>query len=244
MVEHKIAHYYQPTNNSCSQASLAMLFSYFGKTMVPDAIMAGVPVDKNEQGETWGTINQNLAAWCISQGFTATLYTADFQIIDLSWAGLPKDQLLARMEAAKGSRSIPALGKAWSERYMQAYIDFVNAGGELRIQPYMTSALLDEHLPESPLLICVCFNVLHGTGRSRSTGLRQSEPDDVNGHLSNHSVLIYGKDDEGNYLIADPWKEPGFHAVQPERLLVAMTAAQMECDNLFFQLRPSTAQNH
>ncbi len=141
------------------------------------------------------------------------------------------------MKLAKAEREVPALGKEWSAIYTQSYIDFVEAGGELHIHPYMTTALLDSLLPDSPLLLCVSYNVLYGTGRSKNVALRKSEPDDLKGKLTNHSIVIYGKDNDGNYLIADPYKEPGLHTVEPERLLACMAAAQMECDNLFFQLK-------
>ncbi|QQR51656.1 hypothetical protein IPF89_02425 [Candidatus Saccharibacteria bacterium] len=237
MIEHKVTHYYQPTNHSCSQSALAILLSFFGKSLTPEEIVAKIPVNKNDKGEDWGTINQQLATWCLSQGFEVEMHTADFEIIDLSWAKLTKEKLLERMELAKNLRDVPALGKEWSKIYTQSYIDFLEAGGQLHIRPYMTTELLDSLLPDSPLLLCVCYNVLYGSGRSKDVGLRKSETDDLNGKLTNHSIVIYGKDKDGNYLIADPYKEPGLHTIEPERMLAAMTAAQMECDNLLFQLK-------
>lgn len=237
MIEHQLTHYWQPTNTSCSQASLAMIFSYFGKVMTPEEILASVPVTKNDKGEDWGTNNQDLARWCLSQGFTVHLYTADFQVIDLSWVGLSKEKLLERMEATKGHRDVPALGRVWSERYMQSYINFVKAGGELEVVPYMSSELLDRLLANGPFMAAVCFNVLHTYGRVKNTGLREIELNDVAGGLGNHSVVVYGKDEKGNYLIADPWQKPGFHAVEPERLLAAMAASEIEADNMIIQLQ-------
>jgi hypothetical protein len=214
-----------------------MVFSYFGQTISPEAIIDQIPVNKNGQGEDWGTLNQELATWCIAQGYNVRICTADFQIIDLAWIGLTKDARLARMEVAKTHRDIPVLGMALSQRYMQSYINFVKAGGNLQILPYMSTKLLDSLLADGPFIASACFNVLYATGRTKSTGLRETELDDVGGRLANHSIVIRGKDDAGNYLFADPWQIPGFHAVEPERLLAAMGASQMECDNMLFQLR-------
>jgi hypothetical protein len=236
-IEHTVKHYYQPTNHTCSQSALAILLSFFGKSLTPEEIAAKIPVNKNDKGEDWGSINQQLATWCLSQGFEVDIYTADFEIIDLSWIKLTKETLLERMELAKDHREVPSLGKEWSKIYTQSYIDFLNAGGELHLEPYMTTKLIDDLLPASPLLLCVCYNVLYTSGRSKDIGLRKAETDDLNGKLTNHSIVIYGKDGDGNYLIADPYKEPGLHTIEPERLLAAMTAAQMECDNLLFQLK-------
>ncbi|MFZ1471135.1 MAG: C39 family peptidase [Paracoccaceae bacterium] len=236
-IEHTVKHYYQPTNHTCSQSALAILLSFFGKSLTAEEIAAKIPVNKNDKGEDWGTINQQLATWCLSQGFEVDMYTADFEIIDLSWIKLTRDKLLERMELTKDHREVPALGKEWSKIYTQSYIDFMKTGGELHLMPYMTTKLIDDLLPASPLLLCVCYNVLYTSGRSKDIDLRKAETDDLNGKLTNHSIVIYGKDSDGSYLIADPYKEPGLHAIEPERLLAAMTAAQMECDNLLFQLK-------
>lgn len=237
MIKHNITHYYQPTNNSCSQSALAILLSFFGQNYAPEDIMAKIPVNKNDKGEDIGTINQHLATWCLSQGYEVEMHTADFEIIDLSWIGLETEKLLERMELAKETREIPALGKTWSKIYMQSYIDFVKAGGKLHILPYMTTELLNGLIADRPLLLCVNYNVLYGIGRSNNTGLRKAEVDDVNGKLTNHSIVIYGLDDDGNYLVADPYKEPGLKIIEPERMIAGMSASQVECDNLFFQLR-------
>lgn len=236
MIEHQITHYYQPTNNSCSQASLAMLFSFFGKDMTPEAIMEQLPVNKNAKGEDWGTLNQELATWCLRQGFTVDLYTADFQIIDQSWRELPEGRLLERMHAAEGHRHIVTLGDEVSERYLKAYEAFVEAGGRLHIEAYMSTKRIDELLPASPLVAAVTLHALHGIGHTKNTGLREFVIDDIDGHMGTHSVVIYGKNAAGQYLVADPWVKPGRFAIEPERLLAAMGAAQIECDNMFFQL--------
>lgn len=213
-----------------------MLLSFYGMSLTPEDVSKSIPVNLNENGEEIGTINQHLATWCISQGFVVDIYSADFQILDLAWANLSQAELLQRMEAAKGHRNVPALGKEWSECYLQSYIDFVKAGGHLYIQPYMTTALIDKLLESGPTLPAVCYGVLHNVGRSKEAGLRAFSLDDIHGNMVTHSIVVYGKNDAGNYLIADPWEEPGTHEVEPERLLASMTAAQIECDNLIIKL--------
>ncbi len=240
VIEYKVKHYYQPTNHSCAQTALAILFSYYDKTLTPEDIINNIPVNKNDKGEDWGSINQNLATWCISQGFDTEMHSADFQIIDLGWRDLPKDKLLERMEATKTNRNVPGLGKQWSKTYMQSYIDFISAGGQLHIHPFMTTQLIDIELSKGPLLVAICFAVMYGNGRGKEVGLRKMEPDDAYGKLTNHSIVVYGRDTDGSYLVADPWQEPGQHHIEPERLLCSMTAAQIECDNLFFRITPKS----
>lgn len=231
-----VKHCYQSTNNNCSQAALSILLSYYERSIAAEEIMRQIPVNKDEKGEDWGTINQQLATWCIGQGFAVELYTFDCQAIDLSWASLDRNQLLARIAAAKQVRDVPSLGKHWSEIYLQSYGDFVEAGGTLFIQPHVTTALLYELLKKGPLLVCVCFNTLHNQGRLKYPAIRKSVPDDMNGKIGTHSIVMYGVTQNGEFQIADPWEKPGTHIVEPERMLCAISAAQIECDNLLFQL--------
>ena len=58
-------------------------------------------------------------------------------------------------------------------------------------------------------------------------------PDDINGTISTHSIVIYGNDEEGNFLVADPWD--GLEVTDPETMLCAITAAEIECDSQCFQ---------
>lgn len=241
MINYPLKHHYQPTNNSCGQASLAMLLSYYDKQLTPEAIMDIIPVRKNAKGEDWGTLNQDLAIWCLSQGFDVVMHSADFQILDTSWAGLPHDELLQRLISVKGHRDVPSLGKEFSELYTESYIDFLNAGGELYVHQYLSEKLLDDFLAEGPMIVCVCVNVFYGEGRTKdleTPALRKSQTDDINGGLYGHAVVVHGKNNDGDYMIADPWKEPGFYTVNADKLIGAMYAAQIDTDTSMFGLKP------
>ena len=235
-VEHKINHQYQPTNTTCSPTALSMLLSFYGKNFTVTEVLDKVPQVHNEEGEPFGTINQQMATWCMSLGFDVSLYTFDCQVIDQSWATLPNEKLLERLEARKSGWAVPSLGDAWTKAYAQSYIDFVKAGGELTIQPAITSKLLYNLLEDAPVLVCASYSTLYGAGRTENFDEFRSASDDVNGRTWNHSVVIYGNDENGNFLIADPFKKPGLHVVEPERMIAAISTAQIECDNLIFQL--------
>lgn len=125
----------------------------------------------------------------------------------------------------------------WTKQYTQAYIDFVLEGGVLRIQPSVTTSLLYELLKTGPFLPCVSYSTLYGASRSRNIDDLKSVDDDIDGRAMNHSIVVYGNDNEGNFLIADPWKKPGLHIIEPERMIAAISTAQIECDNLLFKIR-------
>jgi hypothetical protein len=238
-IKHDIKHYYRTDLFGCGQTSAATLLSHYGKDVTPQQVIDAIPTLKNEAGEDWGTLAQQRAIWCIGQGFKVDFYTADFQLLDLSWAKFSRDELLERMRAVKPLRNVASLGPEFSQMAMQINIDLVEAGGEIHIIQYVTTKLIDELLEKGPICAGVSYAVLHGEGRVRDTGPREVTPDDINGHTSNHSIIIYGRDEQGKYLIADSLKEPGHFALESEHLLCAMTAAQVECENAMFVVTPA-----
>ncbi|MBL8159148.1 C39 family peptidase [Candidatus Saccharibacteria bacterium] len=209
----------QTTERNCSQTALAMLMSYYGHPMSVEDVMRTVPQGRDEQGNPYGSnLVQELAAWCLSAGFGVRMHTFDCQIIDLAWEGLPATELINRLEAARGVRISAAQGPHISNQYIDAYLNFLKRGGNLRIEPFPRARLLYELLQKAPVVVAVCFNTLHNAGGSETT----------------HTVLVYGYDPQGNFLVADPYE--GRIVVDPERLVCAISAAQIECDNVLFQI--------
>jgi len=217
-----------------------MLLGYYGKNFSVDEVSAKVPQVKNEKGENFGTINTQMATWCSTLGFDVVLYTADVQVIDQSWSKLSSSAVIERLEARKSGLKVPSLGELWNTAYCQAYIEFIQSGGELHIVNAITSNLLSEMLKKGPVLPCLSFDTLYGKGKTSNNGEKETKLDDVNGKAWNHSVVIYGNDEEGNFLVADPWEKPGRHVIEPDVMIAAIGTAQLECDNQVFQLTKST----
>lgn len=204
--------------------------------MTPDEVLASVPQTRDENGNDKGSINQQLATWAISQGFQVSMYTFDCQVIDQSWANLSKEKIIERLMASINGVAVPSLGNKWSNAYRESYIEFLNAGGDLQIQPAITSKLLYELLGKGPILPCVCYNTLYGTGKTHNEDNETTIADDVNGEATTHSLVIYGNDADGNFLVADPIHKPGHMTIEPDLMIAAVSTAQIECDNLLFQL--------
>ena len=235
MIEHKLTHVLQPTNNSCSQTALSMLLQHYKVNMSPQEIMDAVPVEVDEHGEPWGTITQGLATWCIGQGFDVTMWSYDFEILDLNWKDLSSAEIAKRLRPTLEYRVKPFYGKHDTQMYINSYLSFIEAGGELIVQDYPSSAHLDELVEKAPVFISVNSNVLNGSGRARNTGEYTSEPDVKEGRIINHSVVLNGVTESGDYIIMDPWKQ-GRREIERDRLLGAITAAHIESDNLIFAL--------
>lgn len=237
-ISHQVTHVYQPTNYSCSQAALSILLSHYDIHKTPEQLITeAAPVTQNDSGEDQGSVNQDLATWCITQNFHVSMYTFDFQIINFDWMDIPQNKLLEKMKEARGHRNVNSLGKKWSEHYITSYISFIEAGGNLTISPYPSSQLLYKILEKAPFHVGVASRLLHTLPHTKTIGLRKNEHSNTtSGQAGTHSVVVYGNDEQGNFLVADPWEKPGRHVIEPERLICAITAAELECDNLLFYL--------
>lgn len=239
-VEHKITHYYQPTTSTCGYAALAILLSHYKRdaSITPQDVIASVPQPKDAGSEPTGSITAQLASWCLSRGYSLDFYSFDCQILDLSWEGLSADSLIERLEAVKDSRHVLSLGeKYWSQVYVQAYIDMIQAGGNLQISAHVASQQLYDLLANGPIYANICSATVNNQGRLTYPNPAEllEAPDDKNGFVGTHSVIIYGNDEQGNFLVADPWE--GLETVDAETMICGITAAQIECDNQCFQIR-------
>lgn len=229
----------QPTSTTCSPTALSILLNHYGENLSPLEIEESVPQSTDENGQKMGTINQQMATWCLSKGYDVSMHTFDCQVIDQSWSKLDKAALLERLKLRKNGWVVPGMGKDWTEQYTQSYIDFLEAGGELTITNAVTTELLHELLKKGPFLPCVSFSTMYGATRSKIESDSESPDDDINGRALNHSIVVYGVDETGNYKIADPSQsmKPGLQTIDSEVMLAAISTAQIECDNLLFQIR-------
>ena len=236
-VQHNITHIYQTSNHNCSQASLAMVLSTYDPSASIEGVLANVPVNTDSKGEEIGTVKQHLALWCLSLGYKVDMYTFDCALIDQSWSKLKKSELLSRMKLSQKNRDLDLLGRRWSKVYIKSYIDFLQKDGNLHIKPYVSSDLIYRLLQNGPITAGVCYKTLHGVGHSKIVGLRKEEFYDIGkGSAGTHSIVLYGNDEEGSIFVADPWLEPGLHKLPVEQIIAAISAAQVSCDNLLFQI--------
>lgn len=238
-IKHEITHHYQPTSSSCGYASLSMLLSHYSQDIPTEELLHQVPQGKDESGEPIGSLTAQLAEWCAKQGYKVDFISFDFLITDLSWIGLNNEQLVEKLEAVKDVRDVHNVGgKYWSQMYVQAYIDLIKSGGTLSVMPHVTTKLLYEKLKAAPVYVNICSSVVHGTGRRQhpeaDTAKRLSVDDDIHGTIGTHSVVIYGNDEDGRFLVADPWD--GLEVIDPETMICGITAAELECDAQCFQL--------
>jgi hypothetical protein len=234
--QHTFTPQLQPTNNSCTQTATAMLLSHYDNQTTVDAVLADAHVQKLDTGEDAGSSMQQLAIYCLDQGYKIEMYSFDSLILDFSWIGLNKDELLRRFEKIKDIRSVDSLGKKFTHQYVEEYIKFIQKGGSLIIQPYPTKELLTDLIQQGPICVAVNYTTMMGVGHSRNIGLRKDIKDDLENNISTHAILVYGQDEGGDFLISDPWGAPQQNTLSSDQLIASIMAAQWLCDNVFFRV--------
>lgn len=228
-IKHAIKHHYQPTNNTCGYAALATLLSHYGENLTPEELVKKVEQPKDAEGNPQGSVTAQLATWCQSNGYQVKMYVADMYILDLSWKGKSTQQIAESLKRVKSKRSNQLIDSHWVSVYEDAYLSMIGKGGELSVVQFITTDLINSQLKKGPVYANICSSAHTGKGRTKSTGLRKDRINDTDGSISNHGIVIYGIDNDGNYLISDPWD--GLTSCTPEHLVLSIEAAQIECDN-------------
>lgn len=240
-MRHHYTHYFQPTNFTCGHAALAMVLSHYNIIMPPEKLIHDLNAPRDSHGEICGGLNQYVGSWCLSHGLSVTFYTSDFELLDLTWAELSRENQIERIERIRKSlRVVTALGAEGTLLHLNAFLEFLQLGGELYITPYISSSLIDSLLMRAPILASVSYSTLYGIGRTRSTGLRESVLDDMLGTVCTHAVVVVGINSDGDYLIADPYRSAQPISVLKERFVAALAAAQFCCESAILFIEPKT----
>lgn len=201
--------------------------------------MQELKAPRDANGEVCGGLNQYVGSWALQNGFSVELHTSEFELLDLSWRELRREELIVRIKRVKdSSRVVPALGDEGTRLRLDAFLEFLELGGDLRVHPYLSSALIDSLLARAPLLASVAYSTLYGIGRTRSTGLRESVPDDVQGTVCTHAVVVVGTTANDEYLISDPYRSVEPLAIAKEQFVAALAAAQYCCESALLVLEP------
>jgi hypothetical protein len=234
-IAYPIEHQLQTQNLNCGQTALSMLLTSMSNTKSIEECEKLVSNYTGNTGSEWGSLAIDCATACIKLDYDVTFYSFDCRITDFSWTSMSATQVLERLSELEKNLVIPSLGAELTKIYIQGYQKFLKAGGNLKILPYPTSMLLHDLIEKAPFTATVCFNTLHGSAKTRTIGLRQTVPDDVEGITATHAIVVYGRDAQGSFLFADPWETNGLFKASAEQLIAAIMAAGRDCESVLFQ---------
>lgn len=222
----------QPDDTACGPTCLHAIYRYHHDSIPLDRVIREV-----RQVKGGGTLTVFLGLHALSRGYQATIYTCDLQTFDPSWfekndVGFMRQRLLAQRHARRSSKIRLAT---------EAYLEFVEFGGEVRMQD-ITVPLMSRILREgSPIISGLSATWLYRCKRERSENM---EPDDVAGEPVGHFVVIHGIDAQTRRAnVADPnlhtpYPASHHYEVGVDRLVGAIHLGIVTFDAKLLAVRP------
>ncbi|MCA9051577.1 MAG: C39 family peptidase [Planctomycetaceae bacterium] len=183
----------QPNDHTCGPTCLQAVYRYYGDNIGLDTIISEIP--SFEEG---GTLAVMLGRHALRRGYDAMIYTFNLQVFDPTWfhqSGIDlKERLRSQIGVSTNAKLITAC---------EAYVEFLELGGEIRMQD-LNAALIRKYLGRSvPILTGLSSTYLYREPREIGTS---GQPDDLRGTPSGHFVVFHGYDQvERTVLLADPF---------------------------------------
>ncbi|MFW5904636.1 MAG: hypothetical protein ACOCUZ_00320 [bacterium] len=222
----------QPDDVTCGPTCLHAVYRYWGEEIPLQRVITEVARLENQ-----GTLAVLLGNHALARGYSATLYTYNLRVFDPTWFG-PGVDLVAKLRAQAAVKSGLRL-----QRVTQAYLEFLERGGDIRyedLRPELLSGILRT---ETPILTGLSATHLYGSAREVEEHDRLRY-DDIRGEPTGHFVLLSSWDPEtGTIGIADPLREkPGFeghrYSAPAHRVLSAVLLGALTYDANFLVVRP------
>ena len=224
----------QPDDSTCGPTSLHAVYRYFKDPISLSEVIKEVPY--LDEG---GTLEVLLACHALKRGYKARIYTYNLHIFDPTWFQLSNDEIIGKLEEQLAFKKG---GKF--KRATQAYIDFLQRGGELRCTD-LTKGLLREYFEKGiPLLTGLSATYLYQSSRETSDEAGNSIYDDVRGYPMGHFVVLCGfADDQKQIVVADPYQENPFfqnnyYEVKASHLLNSIMLGMATFDANLLAIKP------
>lgn len=184
----------QPTETTCGPTCLHAVYRYYGDRVSLDSIIDEIPYL-----EGGGTLGVMLGHHALQRGYKVRIYTYNLYVFDPTWFLDPRADLRKFLEAQmKAKRSKRKLQLA-----SQAYLDFLDQGGEILFED-LTPHLLKKYIEkEKPVLTGLSATYLYQSAREIG---ESNEYNSIAGEPSGHFVVLAGYNkSEKTLLVADPF---------------------------------------
>lgn len=223
----------QPDDVTCGPTCLQAVYGYFGLDLTLRDVIESVSTVENG-----GTLGVLLGIDALDRGFDATLYTLNLDVFDPSWFSEPGRDLREALLLQRAYRSDERL-----HEITDAYVDFLDRGGEIHHEVLTPDVLADMIATGSPPITGLNATYLYGCKRELYRD-QKSEYDDIRGEAIGHFVLISGHDPStGAFRISDPSQDNPLHGsgtywVDPNRLVGAILLGVTTYDGNLLVVRP------
>lgn len=190
----------QPDDTTCGPTCLHCVYRYYGDEVGLDQV-----ISETGQLTSGGTLAAFLGCHALRRGYRTRIYTYNLQLFDPTWFRISSAAIVKKLTQQKEVKSYPQLHVA-----SDAYIEYLNLGGEVRMEVLNTELILHYLAQGIPILTGLCSTFLYLESRERVLRVhvdgRTTTPDDILGSPSGHFVVLCGYDEVRNtILVADPF---------------------------------------
>lgn len=227
----------QPNDYTCGPTSLHAVYQYFH-----DPVSLQQVIDEVSFLEEGGTLAVLLGCHALQRGYRARIYTYNLHVFDPTWFLMSNEKIIRRLR-----EQLEKKGGERLRRSTEAYVEFLQLGGELK-QEDLTAALLNRYFQQGiPLLSGLSATYLYNCARERSNERNESIYDDVQGMPMGHFVVLCGFGvDKEHVVVADPYQENPFfknnyYEVRTSRLINAIMLGMVTSDANFLVIHPPQA---
>lgn len=225
----------QPDDTTCGPTCLHSIYRYYD-----DAIPLAQVIDEVTMLEEGGTLAVLLACHALQRGYRAIIYTYKLQLFDPTWLRPGGPDIRERLRSQMAVKDDAKLQVA-----SEAYLKFLDLGGELRFED-LTHSLMRRYLKrEIPVITGLSATYLYRTPREFGP---KCDYDDVRGEPSGHFVVLCGYDKESRSirvadpLLPNPVAATPIYEVSIERVLCAILLGVLTYDANLLVIKPG--KNH
>lgn len=222
----------QPDDVSCGPTALTAVLQFHGAKLDLPAVRSATPV--NPDG---GTLAPHLGRAALSFGFAVRAHPLALKVFDPTWRGLPREALRDRV-----GRRLQTRPEGRERRVHEAWLGFLDAGGEVALGELRASELVGAIDRGHPLICGLCVTWLYQHARELPD---DNQIDDIEGQPVGHFVVICGYERGGaKFVVADPWPQPpfahddGLYVVSRRRLTQAILLGDATHDAVLVEVLP------
>lgn len=183
----------QPDEITCGPTCLHALYNYY-----KDKISLKDVIREVKQLKDGGTLAVMLGNHALKRGYKAYIYTYNLNVFDPTWFTFSSEEMINHLREQMAFKHKRRKLRVAS----QAYIKFLESGGELRYRE-LDNELIKNYLKRSvPILTGLSATYLYGTPREIP---QFNIYDSIKGEPSGHFVVISGYDEDKDCAyLSDP----------------------------------------
>lgn len=231
----------QPDDESCGPTSLHAIYRYYGLDIELEKVVKDV-----ERSLSGGTLAPMLGKHALQNNFSAVIYINNLDVFDPTWLKFDQGEACKETLIAKLSKQIHCKKNSAITQASQAYIDFLELGGQIRFHTLSVQLLKNYFHKNVPILTGLSATYLYQSARERFTPQGESIYDDIQGTPCGHFVVLCGYDDKKRLVIvADPHREnpisqDNYYKVNLNRLINAILLGVLTYDANLLILQPKS----